>query len=466
MRKTRPQSSRLAPVAGALIGAALAAACAHYAPAPIDPAAFPRAYDQRTLDLATPAGAGPGDHLALLAQALRFSPAVRQGAGTYASAEAAARSARQAPVSTLTLLSEYEKEADKSSPWLLGFQGDIPLDLGGRGAVRRSTADRTVISALYDYGETIWTVRSALTHAEIERAAAIGETALVDRLVQLRRLQVELTEARVRGGENPRIDAARARTDLAAAERRLDADAARRAKADAAIAAAIGVPVPALTSLAAAPLPAAPPPMPSPADLQAWRNTAVLARADVLRGVVAYAQSEDDLRLEVAKQYPDVHIQPGYILEQGINKLPFNLALTLPPTDLNRANIARAEAARSEAGRKLEALQAGVLAGADGAADALRLAIAAADQAERREVAAATRVRTLTEHGVRGGENDRLELIVDQAAELEAEIAALDARRAAWDAQASLEDALRRPFDANETTLITQAAQQPIRRSS
>nr|QQZ49430.1 hypothetical protein JKL49_20890 [Phenylobacterium glaciei] len=72
----------------------------------------------------------------------------------------------------------------------------------------------------------------------------------------------------------------------------------------------------------------------------------------MLRAVVDYDLAESALRTEVARQYPEVRIGPGYTYDHGVQKIPFNLTLVLPPLDLNRAAIAQAEARRTEAGAR------------------------------------------------------------------------------------------------------------------
>src|SRR5262249_40677983 len=47
------------------------------------------------------------------------------------------------------------------------------------------------------------------------------------------------------------------------------------------------------------------------------RRAALQTRPDILAALAEYAASQSALQLEVAKQYPDVHLQPGYEFDQG-----------------------------------------------------------------------------------------------------------------------------------------------------
>src|SRR5262249_39717111 len=111
----------------------------------------------------------------------------------------------------------------------------------------------------------------------------------------------------------PAVDAALA----AATQAQADLAAAGIAQQDARapLAAAIGVPVAAIDGIAidfdaVATIPPAPP------DASARRN-AIFDRADLLASLADYAAAESALQLEVAKQYPDIHLGSGYTYDTG-----------------------------------------------------------------------------------------------------------------------------------------------------
>jgi outer membrane protein, heavy metal efflux system len=92
------------------------------------------------------------------------------------------------------------------------------------------------------------------------------------------------------------------------------------------------------------------------------RRTALFSRPDVLAALVEYDAAETSVRLEIAKQYPDLNIGPGYQWDQGENKWSFDFSLTLPVLKRNEGPIAEAEARRGEAEARLVALQARLIA--------------------------------------------------------------------------------------------------------
>ncbi len=78
----------------------------------------------------------------------------------------------------------------------------------------------------------------------------------------------------------------------------------------------------------------------------------------VLVAAAEYEASEKALELEVRKQYPDLHIGPGYGREDGQDQLLLGLSLPIPILNANRRGIAEAlarrEVARADAEATLE----------------------------------------------------------------------------------------------------------------
>ncbi len=430
--------------------------CVHYQPAPVSLDRYPAALDSRRLE--PPPGGGAWTEADLVATALDRAPGVLEAAAAYRSAKAAARTARVPPSALLNLTAEYSKDAGGTSPWLFGYTSEIPLDIGGRRKSRLTTADLTALQAQYDYGEAVWSVRMAVRKAVIDRAFSDREIALADRLLQVRRDRSAKLGLRLRAGEDARPTALTAQVELAAAERRLADAGARRAQADVALAKAMGLSPAALAALNIDPIGAAPA-VPAAADIASWRTQAALSRRDVLRAVAGYDQAEAALRLEIAKQYPEVHVGPGYTWERGVTKLPFTLYLVLPPYDLNRAAIREAEARRLQAGKTLESVQASALAAVDQANAALAAAMAGLDLSQRQDLPLALRTESAALRSLEAGEIDKVDADAARAAVLDAELTALEAARLAWAALADLEDALRRPFDTAETAVLQSAIQ-------
>lgn len=439
--------------------------CATYSARPVSPAAISDAYARRTLDAATvrqrlaqlaPNAAWDGstwDRLTLFAAADQFNPSIATTRAHLRSAEASARAARAGPSITLTLTAEYARNASESSPWLYGATSDVPLDVGARRAARVSAAEFTSISARYDYAEAVWTVRMALRRALAERFLTAREVQIGEELETVRTRQLTALQARFDAGETARADLERVRAEAAGDARRLTDAQARMTAAHIALADALGVP---LSSVAQMPLTWAgfdAPPLTDPSLVEAMRTEALLSRSDVLRAVAAYDQSETDLHGEVARQWPEVHVGPGYTWERGLVKLPFSIGLVLPPLDLNRNAIAAADARRAEVGLRLEA----VIASAQSAIDAALAERFAAEQGLTRvrefELRAARRAAEQADNELAQGAIDRVDWAAAQVGYRLSKLSEVDALRRLHAANTGLEDGLRRPLEGPELAI-------------
>jgi outer membrane protein TolC len=180
-------------------------------------------------------------------------------------------------------------------------------------------------------------------------------------------------------------------------------------------------------------------------ELAGARRESLRSRSDVLAALARYEATQAALRLEIARQYPDFHVGPGYQYDLGENKWSVALSLELPLFNHNEGPIAEAEARRREAAARFTATQAHVIAEIDGAAAAHAAAAGQLTQLllvreELRKQAARLQTR------LDAGDADRLEL-QNASIELAAgEAALLEAGAGAVLAAGQLQDALQVPW--------------------
>ena len=97
------------------------------------------------------------------------------------------------------------------------------------------------------------------------------------------------------------------------------------------------------------------------------RRQAILNRADVRGALAEYAASQSALQLEIAKQYPDLHLGPGYELDQTDNKWSLGVFLDLPVLNHNQGPVAEAKARRAVAAAHFLTVQTTAIAGIESA---------------------------------------------------------------------------------------------------
>ena len=185
------------------------------------------------------------------------------------------------------------------------------------------------------------------------------------------------------------------------------------------------------------------------------RRQALQSRADILIALAEYAASQSALQLEIAKQYPDVHLGPGYQYDQGDHKFSLALTAELPLLNQNQGPIFQAEARRAEAAARFNALQAKVITEIDRAVATYR--VAQENLSTLDSLAAFQKKRTeAMEAQLKAGAVDQLDLLNSQIELSANELLQLNARVKLQQYFGALEDAVQRPIDSMPPPLIEQ----------
>ena len=158
-------------------------------------------------------------------------------------------------------------------------------------------------------------------------------------------------------------------------------------------------------------------------------------------------------RLEIAKQYPDVHLSPGYEFDQGDSKWSLGLTVDLPVLNQNQGPIAEAKARRAETGARFLALQTKVLAEIDRA-----LALVETDSQTGRLLGSVAREQARRQDSLaaqfKAGAVDRLELLNAQVETATAQLAEVDGQFRLQRSIGALESALQRELPPPATIFV------------
>jgi outer membrane protein TolC len=451
---------------GILIGAALLTGCAHFDPQPISPADTAARIDNRSLTNSELRGfveqnlgrettnwpAGPWDFDMLTLAALYYSPALEIARAQWSIARAGQTTAAQRPNPVLNVTPGYDITTRSPSPWIpLGYL-DVPIETAGKRGYRRAEAGHLSEAARLNLSAVAWQVRSQLRSGLVEFEASRRRTELLRGQIKIQERVVTVLEQQAAAGAIPgsqvlpeRIALARTRLDLADSDRVM-------VEARARVAEALGVPVRALEAVK---LGAPPEPAPEQIDQLTSaevRHTALLSRPDLLSLLAEYAATQSALQLEIAKQYPDVHLQPGYQYDQGDSKWTLGIVVDLPVLHQNQGPIAQARAKREEAAARFEALQTKVLGEIDRATQVLK--VTQKNSANLRALAEAqSRHRDAVEAQVNAGVADPVDLVNAEYELSTAALLQLDGDLKLQQAAGALEDAVRRPILVPESLL-------------
>jgi cobalt-zinc-cadmium efflux system outer membrane protein len=453
---------------------AMLSGCAEFVDRPLAPASTAAAFEARRLDdpglrrfLAAglkQRGRPPEvwDLETLTYAALYFHPDLDLARAQRELAEAGKITAAQRPNPSISLSPTYVTHNPIGlSPWLAGINPSIPIETAGKRDYRIAHAQHLAESARLKIAAAAWQVRSRLRASLVNLYAAERTAALRAEQRGHQEAWVRLLEERLAVGEISRPEVTLGHLALQQADLALREAERLAAEARVQLAEALGLPAAALAGVAVSfeALKHLPALESLPTDR--LRRRAMLGRADILVALSDYEASQSALQLEIAKQYPDVNIGPGYIYNQAENRWVFGLNLSLPILHQNQGLIAEAEAHRKDAAARFEALQARVAGEVDrtwaGAASARHKLATAEDW-----LSAQARQRQSAEALFRAGETDRLALVSADLEYATTALARLDALVRAQQALGLLEDALQRPLD--ETGSLSPAAEPPPRR--
>jgi len=421
---------------GGLFTLLVTAGCVAYSPHPIDPAAHAQQLRARRLAAKT------WTLRALYEEADRSAPDVAVARAQYETARAAILTAGERPNPTIALSPQI---VTPYTSWIAGTYGvdfDWTFETAGKRSRRLEVARANANSAAAQVVAAVWKARAAVRKAALELYVADRRVALLGEAVARQNEVLQVLEERIQAGAESRRETVQPRI-LQAQLRLQAADAAKSASlARVALTEALGLSAEALSGVQFSlenfgRVPVRP---------TNQRRAALTHRADVVAALADYAAAEGSLRLEVAKQYPDVHLNPGYQLDTGENKWSLGIGLTLPILNQNRGPIREAEAKRKEAEARFHAVQARVLADCDRAWATFKAAQAKLATTEEM-LSEQEKQLAFEQRLVTAGEGDKLALLsakVERATTLTARLDALSELQAAAGA---LEEATQTPLE-------------------
>ena len=435
----------------------LSAACATYRAEPIAPQQTAAALDARTfndprlmafIDATAPRQPQPASTWnleTLTLAALYFHPDLEIAYAKLSVAEAAIRTAAQIPNPTFNLTPQFNATSANPTAWTVGTAINLLLELFGKRAARTEQARALAEAARFDLATAAWQVRGRVRSALLDFWAAQQNVALSQQRLELQNQLVGFLERRLAVGEASGLDVARERVNqdqfaLAVQDARRDSADAR-----AVLATAVGVPLQALDGvdpdLGAVTGAVAPP----PATIGLLRREALTRRSDITSSLRQYQAAQAALKLQIANQYPNLTLGPGYSYDQGDSKFSLAATIDLPIFNQNQGQIAEAAARRRQAAANFMGLQAQIIGQVDRARTAYgstTQSLAVADALLAQQGGRQGRTRDL----FRAGQIDHVTLLAGDLEVATTKISRLQALVSQRRALGQIEDALQQPI--------------------
>ena len=321
---------------------------------PADPSvrAFAAALDQAERGSRAD-GFEPSDGLSLAeaeAVVLVFNPDLRQARleANVTRATATHAGLWQDPVLGVDL-ERIVSGAGGANPWVAGSTIGITIPISGRLEAEKARAGADLGAELDRLAAKEWATRSALRELWVEWSVARVRAEVAEALITRLREVALLAERQEQAGSMTRVDARLFRVELAGREADLIATTSRVKELELHLRAMLGFApetsltlVPTVTFVART------------TRMDELRRLLGSSNPELIAVRAAYEVSEQSLRTEVRKQYPDLTIGPGYGTDQGDSRVLLGLSLPIPLWNRNQQGVAQASAQREVARGRFE----------------------------------------------------------------------------------------------------------------
>ncbi len=335
---------------------------AFYQKSPDDPAFLRflqnQGYDNSQLPLKT------WDLDALIDCGLFFNPSLDEARAQLRLAQANANLAAIRPIPRLNSRAGRSDLANEdNSPQTYSLSIDIPIETANKRNIRIENATHLSEVAQLSLAQSAWLVRKqVVTHYDAYQA----NRHLIEALTQekaKREAIVEMIQKRVEVGLASTTELSLANLQLQNTLTSYNQQTQAQAVIQANLAASLGLPIdairtmqiqsPSLEALVNEHLDNASKLLKMNPDTKEMQKTALLNRLDIRTALAQYAVAEGQVKLEIAKQYPDITVSPGYTYEFGdniwslglsslltlIEKINYRLRAQKPYANLKRLNL-------------------------------------------------------------------------------------------------------------------------------
>ena len=253
------------------------------------------------------------------------------------------------------------------NPWIPAVTLNFPIETANKRAYRIAVASNKTEVAKLNIVLTSWQIRSNIRSAYIELLANSARSNVLHKKLQILNKVKDAMEAQLAGGEIKATEITPVTFSIANTEIELGSTIRDLNSALSQLASAIGVPVNAIRR--------------ANLNLNLDVNTNLFSRfsktnmiefslktrADILAALYEYETAQSALQLEIAKQYPDINLSPGYQWDQAEHKWTLGITFDLPVFNRNQGPIAEALANRNLAAAKFNELQINVVSAMESA---------------------------------------------------------------------------------------------------
>lgn len=428
-----------------------------YQPKPLSPEQSQAAFHKRSLkapdlkaflalqNVAVPQQDAAWSLNSLVNTALFFHPDLALARAQYQTSQLAIKQGKLKKLPTVnTQIARSNRENGDIDPFAFSLSIDLPVQTNNKQAIRVAGLTHISDRAKLDIAQTAWQIRHRVIKATLALHHQAQSIELAKTAVKLNQAMSQILQKRFDYGEASKLQLHQAMLALHTQQNKLTTLEQNNPPLKAILAKQLGVPFAEVASLSL--------------DYNAFtdehsatlttqqnRTEALINRIDIRQAILSYAIAENQLRLAVAKQIPDLSLSPGYAFEFGDNvwSLGFNSLLAI--LQKNKVGIEKAMQLREVEVAKFAVIQTQVISDA-------QIASATLKAARHRKLIQAQALKAAniqlkrTQKQFDAGQINRLDLTIAKVGLLNAEQNLLNSTQAADRAALALENQMQLPI--------------------
>lgn len=385
--------------------------------------------------------------------ALFFNPSLDIARAQWRSAEAAKLTAAEMRLPTIG--GQYSKSNNASeeiSPHAYSLSIEIPIETANKRNIRIESAQHLSEAAKLRIAQAAWQLRNDVTKTFNEYQSNRQFIKLLSKEQAYRQNIVAIYQKRIDLGESSSIELSKAKLQLQTVSTALESKQRNHLVLLSTLANNLGLPLAQVEQMQIADIVDAEALTGKiPTELTDLQTRALLNRLDIRIALERYAVAEAKLKLEIAKQYPDIIISPGYAYEFGDKIWSLGLSSLMTILTKNKLAIAEATQLREVEAMQFEALQTNVISEVNVASAKVAQASQLLDNQNNQYKQQQTNSKRM-DRRLRAGEIDRLEFTYARLEEVLAEQNIELAKFQLASSTSALENAIQAPLaDSNIT---------------
>lgn len=264
-------------------------------------------------------------------------------------------------------LSHSNRANGDISPWLYGLQIEVPIEINHKREIRVEEAEQLAEASRMDFAETAWQLRQAIAADLLQlHENAIAIESLTKQLGTYQKISAML-EKRLKHGLNDSTTLTNSQLTAQILASELEKHRSQTMMIRAKLATDTG-----LTAEQFAPIVLLPFNLDAALQTQTtyvnqlhqdkiMQAQTLLNRIDIRRSLAKYAAAEAKVKLEIAKQVPDLSLSPGYAFEFGDRVWSLGINTLLNLANKNETMIAEAKLLRDIEAKQFTVLQSDII---------------------------------------------------------------------------------------------------------